>query len=322
MQGGAEEAERAARGEAEEEGGAEACRSPRRTRRRAGYERGDYTEGQGLRRASHASASSVLQRVGDREARGRTVWRVRGGGASCVAGKSATGLSRPRRAPPRRLTAGPGPRTLRRAMPHHARYLFVCTNRRAPGHAKGSCAEAGSEALVPKLKALLADLGGKGVVRACASGCLDLREIRGLDRPGARARRLRPRDGGRPPRDCGGSHPRRCGLAAGRLSPRALDGGDAGEERLTDARLPLPRGAARRVLLPVEPDRRACGRRAARRRDGRCFRVRPLAHADRQAPRPRHAPGVRRRSGCRRKARPRPGAQARGLRALLQGERG
>ncbi len=62
-------------------------------------------------------------------------------------------------------------------MPHHARYLFVCTNRRAPGHAKGSCAEAGSEALVPKLKALLADLGGKGVVRACASGCLDLCEI-------------------------------------------------------------------------------------------------------------------------------------------------
>jgi (2Fe-2S) ferredoxin len=62
-------------------------------------------------------------------------------------------------------------------MPHHARYLFVCTNRRSPGHPKGSCAEAGSEELVPKLKAAVAELGGKGVVRACASGCLDLCEI-------------------------------------------------------------------------------------------------------------------------------------------------
>ncbi len=62
-------------------------------------------------------------------------------------------------------------------MPHHERYLFVCTNRRADGHAKGSCAEKGSEALVPSLKAAIAELGGKGVVRACASGCLDLCEI-------------------------------------------------------------------------------------------------------------------------------------------------
>jgi len=62
-------------------------------------------------------------------------------------------------------------------MPHHARYLFVCTNRRPDGHPKGSCAEAGSEELVPKLKAAIAELGGKGIVRACASGCLDLCEI-------------------------------------------------------------------------------------------------------------------------------------------------
>jgi len=62
-------------------------------------------------------------------------------------------------------------------MPAHARYLFVCTNRRPDGHPKGSCAAAGSEALVPKLKAAVAELGGKGVVRACTSGCLDLCEI-------------------------------------------------------------------------------------------------------------------------------------------------
>ena len=62
-------------------------------------------------------------------------------------------------------------------MPSHAHYLFVCTNRRAPGHPKGSCAESGSEELVPKLKAAVAAIGGKGVVRACGSGCLDLCEI-------------------------------------------------------------------------------------------------------------------------------------------------
>lgn len=62
-------------------------------------------------------------------------------------------------------------------MPHHERYLFVCTNRRPPGHPKGSCAESGSEALVPKLKLLLAELGGKGRVRACTTSCLDLCEV-------------------------------------------------------------------------------------------------------------------------------------------------
>jgi (2Fe-2S) ferredoxin len=62
-------------------------------------------------------------------------------------------------------------------MPHHQRYLFVCTNRRPPGHPKGSCADKGSEELVPKLKAAVAELGGKGIVRACSSSCLDLCEI-------------------------------------------------------------------------------------------------------------------------------------------------
>ncbi len=62
-------------------------------------------------------------------------------------------------------------------MPHHARYLFVCTNRRPDGHPKGSCAASGSEALVAKLKAEVAVQGGKGIVRACTSGCLDLCEV-------------------------------------------------------------------------------------------------------------------------------------------------
>ncbi len=75
------------------------------------------------------------------------------------------------------IDAAPPVQPLSRAMPHHARYLFVCTNRRPDGHPKGSCAAAGSEELVPKLKAAVAELGGKGVVRACSSGCLDLCEI-------------------------------------------------------------------------------------------------------------------------------------------------
>jgi (2Fe-2S) ferredoxin len=62
-------------------------------------------------------------------------------------------------------------------MPHRERYLFVCTNRRADDNPKGSCAQKGSELLVPKLKDALVRLGvAKSVVRACATGCLDLCE--------------------------------------------------------------------------------------------------------------------------------------------------
>jgi (2Fe-2S) ferredoxin len=63
------------------------------------------------------------------------------------------------------------------AMPHRQHYLFVCTNRRPDGHPKGSCAEKGSEAIVPALKEALAKRGvAKEGVRACSSSCLDLCE--------------------------------------------------------------------------------------------------------------------------------------------------
>jgi (2Fe-2S) ferredoxin len=63
-------------------------------------------------------------------------------------------------------------------MPHRARYLFVCTNRRADDHPKGSCAQKGSEEIVKALKAALVQRGvAKDVVRACSSSCLDLCEI-------------------------------------------------------------------------------------------------------------------------------------------------
>ncbi len=59
-------------------------------------------------------------------------------------------------------------------MPQRARYLFVCTNRRAEGHEKGSCAERGSEAVVTALKEQLKTSGlAKLQARACAASCLD-----------------------------------------------------------------------------------------------------------------------------------------------------
>ena len=59
-------------------------------------------------------------------------------------------------------------------MPQRARYLFVCTNRREPGHEKGCCAEKGSEAIRGALKEQLAARGlAKLAARACTSSCLD-----------------------------------------------------------------------------------------------------------------------------------------------------
>jgi|SRR5271165_2091638 len=62
-------------------------------------------------------------------------------------------------------------------MPFREQYLFVCTNRRADGHPKGSCAEKGSEELASRLKEAFVRRGiQREVVRACASSCLDLCE--------------------------------------------------------------------------------------------------------------------------------------------------
>jgi (2Fe-2S) ferredoxin len=59
-------------------------------------------------------------------------------------------------------------------MPQRARYLFVCINRREPGHEKGCCAEKGSEAIRAALKEQLAARGlAKRGARACTSSCLD-----------------------------------------------------------------------------------------------------------------------------------------------------
>jgi (2Fe-2S) ferredoxin len=61
-------------------------------------------------------------------------------------------------------------------VPHRQRYLFVCINRRPDDNPKGSCAQKGSEALVPALKSALKERGVAEVVRACSTSCLDLCE--------------------------------------------------------------------------------------------------------------------------------------------------
>jgi (2Fe-2S) ferredoxin len=58
-------------------------------------------------------------------------------------------------------------------MPRFEKHVFVCTNRREAGHARGSCAEKGSEQLRERFKQALATRGLKGAMRANAAGCLD-----------------------------------------------------------------------------------------------------------------------------------------------------
>ena len=59
-------------------------------------------------------------------------------------------------------------------MPQREHYLFVCTNRRAQGDARGCCAARGSEEVRQALKDQLSKRGlAKLSARVCASSCLD-----------------------------------------------------------------------------------------------------------------------------------------------------
>jgi len=57
--------------------------------------------------------------------------------------------------------------------PPYAHHFFVCTNERAEGHPKGSCAAKGAQGVRLRLKEELDARGLKGVARANAAGCLD-----------------------------------------------------------------------------------------------------------------------------------------------------
>lgn len=58
-------------------------------------------------------------------------------------------------------------------MPPFAKHIFVCTNRRSPGHPKGCCADRDSERVLSRFKELIHKAGLKGIVRANSSGCMD-----------------------------------------------------------------------------------------------------------------------------------------------------
>jgi (2Fe-2S) ferredoxin len=61
------------------------------------------------------------------------------------------------------------------ALPYE-RHVFVCTNERPPGHARGCCAAKGSVELRDRLKALVKSRGLASRVRVNAAGCLDFCE--------------------------------------------------------------------------------------------------------------------------------------------------
>ena len=53
------------------------------------------------------------------------------------------------------------------------KHLFICGNRREPGHVRGCCDPEGSEALHKAFKKALAERGLNRRMRANRSGCLD-----------------------------------------------------------------------------------------------------------------------------------------------------
>ncbi|MCB9787745.1 MAG: (2Fe-2S) ferredoxin domain-containing protein [Deltaproteobacteria bacterium] len=55
----------------------------------------------------------------------------------------------------------------------YEKHLFVCMNERRPGHPRGCCAEKGSAEVRARFKALIAQHGLQGRVRANEAGCLD-----------------------------------------------------------------------------------------------------------------------------------------------------
>lgn len=60
------------------------------------------------------------------------------------------------------------------AFTHH---IFVCSNRREPGHSRGCCCPDGTEAVRSALKAELAKRGLGPLVRANSAGCLEQCEL-------------------------------------------------------------------------------------------------------------------------------------------------
>lgn len=58
-------------------------------------------------------------------------------------------------------------------MPRFEKHIFVCENKREPGHPRGCCSEKGSIEIRKKFKDRLKELGLNSKVRANGAGCLD-----------------------------------------------------------------------------------------------------------------------------------------------------
>jgi (2Fe-2S) ferredoxin len=62
-------------------------------------------------------------------------------------------------------------------MPAFTHHIFICTNRRKPGHGRGCCDPDGDEALRSLFKKEVERRGLKPLVRANSAGCLDQCEL-------------------------------------------------------------------------------------------------------------------------------------------------
>ncbi len=61
--------------------------------------------------------------------------------------------------------------------PPYERHVFICTNERPPGSARGDCASKGAESVLNRFKELVDGLKLKPRIRAQKSGCLDTCEL-------------------------------------------------------------------------------------------------------------------------------------------------
>ena len=62
-------------------------------------------------------------------------------------------------------------------MPRFEKHIFICENKREPGHPRGCCSEKGSPEIKELFKKRLKELGLNSKVRANTSGCLDACEF-------------------------------------------------------------------------------------------------------------------------------------------------
>jgi (2Fe-2S) ferredoxin len=66
---------------------------------------------------------------------------------------------------------------LKLKMKRYNKHIFICENKRPPGHPKGCCSDKDSTLIKERFKARLQELGISVTVRANSAGCLDACEF-------------------------------------------------------------------------------------------------------------------------------------------------